>query len=154
VRVAEQRLDQLRVALIDLFERQAPRELHEVDEAEVAGPEHDHIGTGDLGCAVGGAATGGLRHGVPHRDIVLVTIGRARDAAGGQRSRDELLEVVSVSLLERRPLGLSVVGQDDELVRPGRVPAGSIDAAELLVELAQCLERVRTLEAGMVGTSS
>ena len=67
-----------------------------------------------------------------------------------QRALDELVEPVAVALLERRALRLPVVGQDDDLVRPRRVAARALDAAELLVELAQRLERVGALEAGVV----
>ena len=63
----------------------------------------------------------------------------------------ELVEPVAVALLERRPLRLAVVGEDDELVRPGGVAAGALDAPELLVELPQRLEGVLALEAGVMG---
>ena len=69
----------------------------------------------------------------------------------GERALDELVEPVAVPLLERRALRLPVVREDDDLVRPRRVPARAVDAAELLVELPQRLERVDALEAGMVG---
>ena len=57
---------------------------------------------------------------------------------------------VAVSLLEGRALRLAVVGEHDELVRARRVAARAVDAAELLVELAQRLERVRALEPRVV----
>ena len=56
-----------------------------------------------------------------------------------------------MALLERGSLGLAVVGEDDDLVRPRRVAAGAGDAPELLVELAQGLERVGPHEARVVG---
>ena len=56
-----------------------------------------------------------------------------------------------MALLERRALRLAVVGQHDDLVRPRRVPARARDARELLVELAQRLQRVGALEPGVVG---
>ena len=43
-----------------------------------------------------------------------------------------------------------MVGEHDDLVRPGRVPARPFDVAELLVELAQGLHRVGALEPGVV----
>ena len=55
-----------------------------------------------------------------------------------------------MALLEGRALRLAVVGEDDDLVRARRVPAGAVDAAELLVELAERLERVGPLEPGVV----
>ena len=75
----------------------------------------------------------------------------AGDRGRGQRALDELVEPVAVALLERRALGLAVVGEDDDLVRARRVAARALDAPELLVELAQRLERVGALEAGVVG---
>ena len=61
-----------------------------------------------------------------------------------------VVEAVAVALLERGALGLAVVGEDDDLVGPRRVAAGALDAPELLVELAQRLERVGALEARVV----
>ena len=69
---------------------------------------------------------------------------------GRERALDELVEPVAVSLLERRALRLAVVGEHDDLVRARREPAGVLDPAELLVELAQRLERVGALEPGVV----
>ena len=66
------------------------------------------------------------------------------------RPVDQLVEAVAVTLLEGRALGLPVVGEDDDLVRARRVAARALDAAELLVELAQRLERVAALEPGVV----
>ena len=43
-----------------------------------------------------------------------------------------------------------MVGEHDDLVGPRRVAARALDLAELLVELAQGLERVGSLEAGVV----
>jgi hypothetical protein len=56
-----------------------------------------------------------------------------------------------VALLEGGALRLSVVGEDDDLVRARSVRPRPSDAPELLVELAQRLHRVGALEARMVG---
>ncbi len=85
-----------------------------------------------------------------HR-VLLVAARDLGHAALGERSLDELVEPVAVSLLERRALRLSVVGEDDELVRPRGVAARPVDPRELLVELAERLHRVRPLQAGVVG---
>ncbi len=45
---------------------------------------------------------------------------------------------------------LTVIGKNDDVVRPWRVAARAVDARELLVELPQRLERVRTLEPRVV----
>ena len=44
-----------------------------------------------------------------------------------------------------------MVGEDDDLVRPGRVPPRALNPPELLVELAQRLEGVGALQPGVVG---
>ena len=67
-----------------------------------------------------------------------------------ERALDELVEPVAVPLLERRSLRLPVVGEHDDLVGARRVAARAVDAAELLVELAQRLEGVRALEPRVV----
>ena len=58
---------------------------------------------------------------------------------GLRRNLEDLgwVEAVAVALLERGALGLAVVGEDDDLVGPGRVAPRPCDAAELLVQLAQ-----------------
>ena len=56
-----------------------------------------------------------------------------------------------MALLEGRALGLAVVGEHDDLVRARRVATRPLDAPELLVELAQRLERVGALEPRVVG---
>ncbi len=68
-----------------------------------------------------------------------------------ERAAHEVLQPVAVALEEGGPLGLAVVREHDDLVGPGRVAPGALDAAELLVELAQRLEGVGALEAGVVG---
>ena len=84
-----------------------------------------------------------------HR-VLLVSAADARHLAVGERALDEVVEPVAVALLERRALRLPVVGEDDDLVRPRRVAARALDAPELLVELAQRLQRVGALEPGVV----
>ena len=48
VRVRAEGGDELRVALVDLLERQPAALLHQVDEAEVARAEHDDVAVGDV----------------------------------------------------------------------------------------------------------
>ena len=91
-----------------------------------------------------------LGGGVPDHRILLVAARDRADAAVREVPLHELVEPVAVALPEGRPLRLAVVGEDDELVRPRGVAAGALDAPELLVELAQRLERVVTLEAGVM----
>jgi hypothetical protein len=81
---------------------------------------------------------------------VLVAADERRHVGGLERPGDELVQAVAVALLERRSLRLPVVGQDHDLVGPRCVPARPGDAPELMVQLAQRLERVGTLEAGVV----
>ena len=94
--------------------------------------------------------SGRLTERVPDHGALLVTACEAVDAAARERPLDELVDPVAVALLERRALRLTVVGEDDDLVRPRCVGASALDAAELLIELAQRLERVGALEAGVV----
>ena len=75
---------------------------------------------------------------------------RLADRAALERAAHEVVEAVAVALLERRALGLPVVGEHDDLVGARRVLPGAGDAPELLVELAQHLERVGALEARVV----
>src|SRR4029077_11897768 len=82
--------------------------------------------------------------------VLLVATADPGSATALERARDELLERVAVPLLERRPLRLAVIGEDDHVVGTRRVPAGGEHAADLLVELAQRLERVGPLEPGVV----
>jgi hypothetical protein len=83
-----------------------------------------------------------------HR-LLFVAARHRTDAAVREVPLHELVEPVPVALLEGRPLRLAVIGEDDELVRPRGVAAGPLEAAELLVELPQSLERVMALEAGV-----
>ncbi len=94
---------------------------------------------------------GRLGEGVADHRALLVAAGDPLDVASGERALDEVVEPVPVALLEGRALCLPVVGEDDQLVGPRRVAAGTLDLGELVVELAQRLERVGALEAGVVG---
>src|SRR4029079_18199926 len=96
-------------------------------------------------------AAGGLPKCIAYAAVVLVPVGHSGyRSAALEGALDELVEAVAVALLAGRALRLAVVGADDELVRPRRVGPGALDAGELLVELAQRLERVCPLEAGVV----
>ncbi len=143
--------DQLGMALLDLLERQAPLLLHQVDEPQVPRPQDDGSAVGHvvLG-ALGRAVPGRLVDRVPDHRVLLVAVEEVGHLAAGQRPLHELVEPVAVALLERRALRLPVVGEDDELIRPRGVSARVLDATELLVELAQRLERVRSLQAGVM----
>ena len=93
---------------------------------------------------------GRLAEGVAHHGALLVPARDPRDVALRERALDELVEAVAVALLEGRTLRLPVVGEDDDLVRPGCVAAGSLDVREVVVQLAQGLEGVGALEARVV----
>ena len=48
VGMGAKRGDQVRMALVDLLERQPAALLHQIDEAEVARAEHDDVAVGDV----------------------------------------------------------------------------------------------------------
>ena len=77
-----------------------------------------------------------------------MSLASERDVAGGP---DEILKAGRLGVLERRALGLSVVGQDDEPVGPRREPGCSLQPADLPVDAAQHSERVVPFDPGMVG---
>ena len=93
---------------------------------------------------------GGLADREPDHRVLLVAVGDLLDAPVLERALDELVEPVAVALLERRALRLPVVREHDDLVGARRVAQRALDAAELLVELAQRLQRVRPLEPRVV----
>ena len=93
---------------------------------------------------------GRLAERVADHLVLLVAAGDLRDPRTRQRALDEVGEAVAVPLQEGRALRLAVIGEHDDLVRPGRVLARALDAAELLIELPERLERVGALEARVV----
>ena len=122
--------EQLGMALVDLFHRQPSRLFHQIDQAEVAGAEHDRR-------AAGGRAVDLLVASVRRRHRTAPRPGHGRpprparrrrrtpDAgAFTQRSLDEIVEAVAIALLEGRALGLAVVGEDDDLVGTRREATG------------------------------
>ena len=142
-----------RMALVDLLERQPPLLLHQVDEPEVARAEHDHVAGRRRRSST--RFVGVLRRsprrprGRPSRCCSSPAPSARPRCRSSERSTSSS-SAVAVALLERRALRLAVVGEDDDLVRPRRVAARALDPAELLVELAQRLERVGPLEPGVV----
>src|SRR6187431_1732800 len=129
--------DELRMSLLDLLEREPALFLHQVNESEVAGTQdHDvavgHVVLGALGrlppCRLADRKT-------DHRAL-LVTTGELRHVASRHRPLHQVVQSVTVALLERCALRLSMVGEDYELVWPRRVFACPLDSAKLLVELA------------------
>ena len=67
--------------------------------------------------------------------VLLVAAGDLGNHARRERALDETVEPVAVTLLERCPLRLTVVGEDDDLVGPRRVASCAVDPAEVIVEL-------------------
>ena len=154
MRVRAERRDQPRMALVDLLEREPARLLHQRDQAEVSGAEHDDLAVRDvvlraLALLLVGPP-GRLADREPDHRVLLVAAGDLLDGPVLERALDELVEPVAVALLEGRALRLPVVGEHDDLVGARRVAARAVDAPELLVELAQRLEGVRALEPRVV----
>ena len=153
VRVLAKRREEARVPLVELLERQAARLVHERDETEVARAEHDRLPVGDvvLGALLRLDASRRLADREPDHGVLLVAAGDLSHASALEGALDELVQPVAVPLLEGRALRLPVVGEDDDLVRARRVAARAIDPAELLVELAEGLQRVGALEPRVMG---
>ena len=172
-RVGGERLDEPRVVLGDLLQRDPLLAGRQVDQPEAARDEHDRLGL------AGGLVRAGFRERLPvgserdgpldraaarrprqrapaHRRLLarvgergaeiapcLVDSGRRAHLAALERFADELLERLAVALPERRPLGLAVVGEDDEVVGARRLRGGALEPRELAVVLAQHGEGVR-----------
>src|SRR5215203_3826789 len=137
-----ERRDQLRVALLDLLQGQPAWLVHQVDEAEVPRAEDDrvlvaHVLLGPALLAGLFALAGCLVEGRADHLPVLVLAADTANIRGRRRPAHEVVEAVAVSLLEGRTLSLTVVGEDDDVVRPRCIPPRALDAAELLVELAE-----------------
>src|SRR5262249_34128396 len=85
------------------------------------------------------------------RSVLVLAGDSGHVPVASQRAPDDLLERLAVPLLEGRALRLAVVREDDDLVGPRGVAAGALDAPEGFVKLTERLERVRPLDAGVVG---
>src|SRR5215218_4783746 len=107
VRMVAQRRDEIWMALVQFLEREPAPFLHEVDQAQVAGPEHDRVSPGDIVLRRLLLAAGRPRNGVRRHRALLVAAGDARDLPTvRQRPFDELIEPVAIALLEGGPLCL------------------------------------------------
>ena len=73
VRVATERVQQLRVALVDLLDTQPTALLHEVDEAQVARREHDHVVVAGAVAARIALVSAGFSDGQADRGVVLIS---------------------------------------------------------------------------------
>ena len=136
--------------LVDLFHREPAALLHQVNEAKVSRAENDDLLIGYVVLGTLWLFPRGLGKRVPDHRVLFVASGEVAHAVPCQAASDEIVEAVAVPLLERRALGLTMVGEDDDFVGPRRIAACTFDPGELLVELAQSLERVRPLEPRMV----
>src|SRR5215210_932177 len=148
-----QRGDEARVALLDLLAGQPMAPFHQVDQTQVARAEHHDLTISDAPLRRSRAlrrSRGRLGDRMANRTLVLVAGLDSAHAPGREAAGDQVVEPVAVALAERRALRLTVVGEDDDVVRPGRVAACPLDHAEALIELAQRLERVLALEPGVM----
>ena len=153
VRMLAQRRDQLGVALLDLLAASAaaaPPSGRSARGCPSPGRRRRGSETSFLAASRRLRPVASVTRVADHRRL-LVAAGEPGDRAARERALDQVVEPVAVALLERRALGLAVIGEDDDLVRARRVAARALDPRELLVELAQRLERVGALEPGVVG---
>src|SRR5829696_5537792 len=119
--------------LIDLFERQPPRLLHEVDQPEISGSEYDHLAVRDVlfrGLAPFGSAACCLSDRQSDHLTLLVAAGVTAHVGRLDRPLDELVEAVPVALLERCALRLAVVGKHDELIGARCVAPCALETTE------------------------
>src|SRR3954469_1227077 len=139
------------MAGLELLARRPPAGLQQVDEAEAARAEDDDVAARDVVLRRLRLPSRRLGRRVADHRVLLVAALERTDAPVYKVALHELVEPVAVALPEGRPLRLTVVGEDDELVGPRGVAPGALDAPELLVELPQGLERGMALEAGVMG---
>src|SRR5687768_6236352 len=105
------------MTLLQLLERQPVPGLHQVDQPEVARPQHHDLTVGYVVLRSLLRLPPGrlVDRGVDHR-VLLVTPGEARHSSLLERPLDELVEAVPVPLLEGRALGLPVIREDYEFI--------------------------------------
>ena len=140
------------MSIVDLLERQSMPLLHQVDEAEVSRSEHDDRVIVQILLALRclrACSVARLVEREAYRRVVLVASEKRLHRPRLDRAANQVVQRVSVALLERRALRLPVIGEDDDLVRARSVSAGPCDSPELLVELAERLDRVVPLETGV-----
>jgi len=97
------------VPLVDLLAREPAALLQQVDEPEVARPEHHHVPVGDVVLRELPLLRAACRlpERVAHACVVLVSVGdRGHIGTPVERARDELVQPVAVPLLEGRALRL------------------------------------------------
>src|SRR5215210_3645472 len=133
VRVVAEGGYESRMSRLDLLESQATSFFHQVDESEIAGPEHDDRLVTDallawLGVRRGPGAPRFLQR-EPHRGVVLVASEERLNRPLVDRAANEVVQPIPVALLERRALRLPVVGEDDDFVRARGVAGRPLDAA-------------------------
>jgi hypothetical protein len=73
------------------------------------------------------------------------------DAVGGARLAHDILQRRAVAVEESGALRLTVVGEDHEIVRARSLLRSVLDPRELPIDLAQRRERIRSLDARVVG---
>src|SRR3569833_2335918 len=140
MRVRAERREQPRVPLLDLLERQPLPLAEQVDETEVAGSEDDDVACRDIAVRrLLRRRADGLTDGMPDHRVLLVAALDLRHRCVVDAALDDVVEPVAIPLPERRALRLPVVGEHDELVRAGGLPACAHDAAEQLIELTEFL---------------
>ena len=140
--------DELRVPLVDLLARHPPISDGEIDESEVARGQDGGSGLGlmQFSIVVAGRSEPGRRLGAPGLGVVVdVDV-----AVRATQSRDELGERLAVPVLERRPLRLSVIGQHDDPIRPGRPSDRPLEPGDLAIDVAQHPQGVLAKRSGMV----
>ena len=147
--VFPQSWQEIRVGPVDLVAGETAVRPRERDEAQA--PRAEHGGdSGRLGRSRRTTRRTGLAQPGARLGLAALGIGVAGRRAPAQPG-DELGERLAGRIAERCPLGLAVVREHDEEVRPRRPLERAGDAAQLAIEVAQHSEGVRTFWARVVG---
>ena len=135
------------VARLDLLAGETVLRTGDRDQPETPRPQHDrYVDDHRLRRLVGVTCVAEPRGRLGATGLGIGVARRGRTAQIG----DELGEGLAGALDERRTLGLAVVGEHDDLVRPRRRSGRPLDPAELAVEVAQHRQRVDAFRTGVV----
>ena len=171
------RRDEARMELLELLDRQPMVVAGEPDEAEVAGADdrdrRRHRRRPDSSSSASRSTTPSVvllaraaratvgptpllwvisdRNEFTKIEPSALRLGLDQRRPAAHQAPDELAEADAVALQERLAEALAVVGQDDELVRPGRLVGRLDERRDRRVDAVERLERLDPLGTAVVG---